>query len=131
MYIGQAEETEGHIVEALRLSPRDSFAYAWLTFAGLAKNYLGLHDDGVRWFQRAIEANRNYSLPYFHLGVALARLGRPDEAHSTVKAGLALHPSFNIAGLRDQWKSATDNETDLVLAENLYEGMRTAGVPER
>jgi TolB-like protein/class 3 adenylate cyclase/Tfp pilus assembly protein PilF len=131
MYIGQAEETEGHIVEALRLSPRDSFAYAWLTFAGLAKNYLGLHDDGVRWFQRAIEANRNYSLPYFHLGVALARLGRPDEAHSTVKAGLALHPSFTIAGLRDQWRSATDNETDLALAENLYEGMRMAGVPER
>jgi TolB-like protein/DNA-binding winged helix-turn-helix (wHTH) protein len=129
-FTGRANETEVHVMEALRLSPRDPFAYIWLTFAGLAKNYLGFHDDAVRWFQRAIEVNRNYSLPYFHLGAALARLGRSDEAHSAVKAGLALHPSFTIAGLRDQWRSATDNETDLALAENVYEGMRMAGVRE-
>jgi TolB-like protein/Tfp pilus assembly protein PilF len=94
-FTGRAEETEGHVMEALRLSPRDSFAYVWLTFVGLAKNCRRQHDDAVRWFQRAIEANRNYSLPYFHLGAALARLGRSDEAHSAIKAGLALHPSIH------------------------------------
>ena len=39
--IGRAEETEAHIVEALRLSPRDTRAYTWLAIAGMAKNYLG------------------------------------------------------------------------------------------
>ena len=31
VFIGRAEETEAHIVEALRLSPRDTMAYAWMT----------------------------------------------------------------------------------------------------
>ena len=35
--VGRAEETEGHIVEALRLSPRDIMAYHWMFLAGVAK----------------------------------------------------------------------------------------------
>ena len=39
--IGRAEESEAHVVEALRLSPRNTLAYVWVTFAGMAKNQLG------------------------------------------------------------------------------------------
>jgi hypothetical protein len=35
--LGHGEETEGHVEEALRLSPLDSFAYLWMLFAGVAK----------------------------------------------------------------------------------------------
>ena len=35
--IGRAEETETHVAEALRLSPRDTMAYIWITTAGMAK----------------------------------------------------------------------------------------------
>ena len=41
IFIGRAEETEAHIAEALRLSPRDTLAYIWMTIAGLAKLHLG------------------------------------------------------------------------------------------
>ena len=41
IYIGRAEETEAHIVEALRLSPRDTMAYVWMIVAGVAKRHLG------------------------------------------------------------------------------------------
>ena len=34
IYTGRAEEAEAHIVEALRLSPRDTLAYIWMNFAG-------------------------------------------------------------------------------------------------
>ena len=34
IYIGRAEETEAHIAEALRLSPRDTLAYSWMTMRG-------------------------------------------------------------------------------------------------
>ena len=40
IFIGRAEETEAHIVEALRLSPRDTMAYTWMMSAGIAKNSL-------------------------------------------------------------------------------------------
>ena len=41
IFIGRAEETEAHVAEALRLSPRDTLAYIWMTIAGMAKNHLG------------------------------------------------------------------------------------------
>jgi len=100
IFIGFAEETEAYTVEALRLSPRDTLAYVWMTRAGIAKDQLGSWDQAVAWFRRAIEANRNYPHPHFVLGAALARLGRLDEARSAVKAGLALNPSFAISRAR-------------------------------
>jgi hypothetical protein len=47
-----------------------------MTTAGTAKNHLGLYDQAVPWFRRAIEANRNFPHPHFVLGIALALLGR-------------------------------------------------------
>ena len=41
IFIGRAEETEAHIAEALRLSPRDTMAYLWMGIAGVAKICLG------------------------------------------------------------------------------------------
>ena len=75
--IGRAEETEAHIGEALRLSPRDTMAYIWMTIAGLAKIHLGSWEQAVAWFRRAIEANRNYPRAYFQFG------RRPRAAWST------------------------------------------------
>src|SRR5208337_1403531 len=40
VFIGRAEESEAHVVEALRLSPRDTLAYVWMTIAGVAKIHL-------------------------------------------------------------------------------------------
>ncbi len=66
--IGHAEETEAHIAEALRLSPRDTMAYVWMTNAGSAKNHLGSYEQAVAWCRRAIEANRNYPSSKFCVG---------------------------------------------------------------
>jgi hypothetical protein len=60
-FIGRAEETEAHVAEALRLSPRDSMAYFWMTYAGIASNSLGRWEHAVSWFRRSIEAVIGYS----------------------------------------------------------------------
>ena len=130
IFIGRAEETEAHVGEALRLSPRDAWAYSWMTTAGAAKNQLGSWDQAAAWFHRAIEANRNYPQPHFVLGVALAQLGRLDEARSAVKAGLALNPTFSISRVRAAWTAMSDDPTYLAGLEPVFEGMRKAGVPE-
>ena len=129
--IGRPEETETHIVEALRLSPRDTMASAWMFLAGNAKNQLGLWEQAAAWCQRAIEADRNFGNPYIGLGAALARLGRLDEARSAVKAGLALRPSFSIAAARAFAEALSDNPTYRAGLEPLRESMRMAGVPEQ
>jgi tetratricopeptide (TPR) repeat protein len=75
VYIGRADETEAHVTEALRLSPRDTLAYQWMSNAGMAKNYLGRWDEAVAWFRRSVEANRNNPYAYFRLAAALGSLG--------------------------------------------------------
>ena len=103
IFIGRAEENEAHVAEALRLSPRDTLAYVWMTNAGLGKLHLGGWEQAVAWFRRAIEANRNNPHPQFLLAVALARLGRLDEAHSAIKTGLTLNPLFSVSRARAAW----------------------------
>jgi TolB-like protein/class 3 adenylate cyclase len=128
--IGRAQETEAHIVEALRLSPRDTNAYIWMDFAGSAKLYLGSWEQAVAWFRRAIEANRNYPPAYFNLAAALAQLGRLDEARSAIKASLALNP-FSVSRARALWSARSDDPTYLAGFEPILEGLRKAGLPEQ
>ena len=131
IYIGRAEETEAHIVEALRLSPRDTLAYLWMNVASLAKNLLGLHEPAAVWSRRAIEANRNYPFPYLNLGAALAQLGRLDEARSAVTAALALNPSYTLSRHRANFASMTDDPTAVAQMERAWDGLRMAGMPEQ
>jgi tetratricopeptide (TPR) repeat protein len=131
IYIGRAEETEAHIAEALRLSPRDTTANAWMTFAGVAKNQLGSYEEAAAWCRRAIEANRNHPPAYFWLAAALAQLGRLDEAHSAVKAGLALDQNFTVSRARAAWTAMSDDPTYLAQLEPVLEGLRKAGLPEQ
>src|ERR1700723_2291749 len=49
IFIGRAEETEAHIAEGLRLSPRDTYAYIWIARVGQAKLYLGRWEQAVAW----------------------------------------------------------------------------------
>jgi TolB-like protein/class 3 adenylate cyclase len=126
--LGRAEETEGHILEALRLSPRDIMAYHWMFLAGVAKLQLGSDEEAVAWERRSIDANRNFPLAHFYLAVALAHLGRLDEARAAVQTGLALDPTYTVG----RWRSIkmSDNPTFLAQRERIPDSLRKAGVPE-
>jgi TolB-like protein/class 3 adenylate cyclase len=126
--MGRAVETEGHVMEALRLSPRDIYAYWWLLCLGLANIQLGEYAEAAHWLRRSVEANWNFPLAHFHLASALALSGSLDAAHTAVQAGLALHPGFTLRRFR-AYKSS-DNTSYLAGFERLCEGMRLAGMPE-
>ena len=123
---GQAEETENHVLEALRLSPRDTYAYIWMLFPGLAKLFLGRDEEAVAWLLRSIEANRNHSLTHFLLAASRAHLGRMSEARAATKAGLALNPTFTIRRLRAG--ASSDNPTYLAQRERVIDDLRKVGV---
>ena len=126
--IGRAKETEGHVREALRLSPRDTSDYVWLVWVGNAKMQLGADEEALTWMRRGLEANRNLAVTHFFLAAALAQLGRLDEARDAAQAGLVLDPSFTIHRFR--LGAATDDPTYLSGRERVLDGMRKAGVPE-
>jgi TolB-like protein len=127
-YLGRGGETEAHMVQALRLSPRDTQAYIWSMFVGLAKIWQGADAEALVWLRRSLEANRNYPAAHFNLAAALALVGELDEARATAQAGLALNPSYTIR----RYRTNTPSNHPVYLAgrERIYEGMRMAGVPE-
>ena len=128
LFDGRAEETEGDVNEALRLSPRDQRAWVWMVFLGIAKMQLGMDEDAVKWFRRGIELNPNLPLMHFFLAAALANLGKLKEAKAEAEAGLALDPTFTVR--RFDLSPPSDNPTYLKQHERLVNGMRKAGVPE-
>ncbi len=131
IFIGCAEETEAHIVEALRLSPHDMWAYAWMHILGLAKLHLGSYEQAIEALLRSIQANRNYPFPNFLLAAAYAQLGLSEEASSAGKAGLELSPTFTISHARTLWTARSDHATYITGLERILIGLREAQIPEQ
>ncbi|SDF32892.1 TolB amino-terminal domain-containing protein [Bradyrhizobium brasilense] len=128
LFSGQAGDTEGHVLEALRLSPRDLSAYWWTYCVGRAKVQLGEDVEATDWLRRSIEENRNFPIAHFVLAAALALTGAIADAQSAANAGLALDPGFTIRRLLAG--SSSDDSAYIAGRERLLEGMRLAGVPE-
>jgi tetratricopeptide (TPR) repeat protein len=127
-YMGCAADTESHINEALRLSPRDISAFRWMNTAGWAKLQIAADAEAAAWFARRIEANRNYPLLHFGYAAALALLGRPDEAEWAAKVGAALDPTFTIRRFKSG--PVRGDARFIAGAKRIVRGMRIAGVPE-
>jgi tetratricopeptide (TPR) repeat protein len=128
LYLGRGEETEAYVKEALRLSPRDTWAFNWLAMVGYAKNSIGHCEEAVAWLRRSIDANPNHRMSHFQLASALARLGRSEEARAAARFGFAIDPQFTISAFRSS--ITNDNPTYVAQREHVIEGMRRAGVPE-
>lgn len=129
-YLGRAEETEACIMNAFRLSPRDSRASSWMNTAGVAQSYLAADEAAVNWFKRSIENNRNVAaFVHFYLAAALAHLGRIEEAQASLQAGLVLDPGFSIAEFHAS--SPSDHPTCLAQRVRIADGLRKAGLPQK
>jgi TolB-like protein len=128
--LGRGEEVEGHIQEALRLSPRDARTFLWFMIVGMAKLIANADLKALDWLRRSTEANPNFALSQFHLAGALAMMGELAEARTSAEAGLALDRSFTIRRYDISSSFLSDNPAWLASRERFYEGMRTAGVPQ-
>ena len=128
--LGRAEETEAHVMEAFRLSPRDNKASSWMNTAGVAQSYLGADEAAVHWFKRSIETNRNIApFVHFFLAAALAHLRQIEESRAYIQAGLILAPEFSIAQFHAS--SPTDHPICLAQRTRIADGLRKAGLREK
>ena len=123
--LGHPEETEKHVMEALRLSPRDTAAFGWANFVGIAKFHLGKSEEAVAWFRRSIEINGSSPMTCFWFAIALADLGRLEEARNEVRIGLDFGSHFTIRQVRDNPAYAHANRS-----AEMIELMRKVGLPE-
>jgi len=126
--MGQAEETEGYVSEAMRLSPRDPGLDRWIGRIGIADLFLGKFDQAAERLRRSVGINPHMSIVQYLLAAALAQLGHMPEASEAAAAGRRLDPNFTVARFREGARSS--NPVYLQQREHIYEGMRKAGVPE-
>jgi TolB-like protein/class 3 adenylate cyclase len=127
--IGRCLETDAHIQDALRFSPRDTSTYIWMGVAALAKLLLGKDEEALERASCSVEINRNYAGAHFYRAVALAQLGRQQEAQAAVRTGVTLDPAFTISRYHHFTGAVSDNATYLAQRERVIEGLRKAGVP--
>jgi TolB-like protein/Flp pilus assembly protein TadD len=127
-YLARFGETESHVAEALRLSPRDPLLFQWRFFVGSADLCLGRTVRGVSALRHSVALNAQWPFAHFILAAALAQAGLLGEAAEAADAGLRLAPRFTIARLRAQVVGT--NPIYLAQRERVYEGLRLADVPE-
>jgi TolB-like protein/class 3 adenylate cyclase len=126
--LGRPEETEAHVLEALRISPHDVFAFWWMNWVGQSKLQLEDYPAAANWFRKAIEDNRNYAWPHLGLASALVRLGAPEEAEAAMREALALDPNFNIRLLRTKLPPIDPTLQDR--RQRYLDSLSAAGMPE-
>lgn len=74
-----------HLDVAVKLSPSDSFAYMWLTFAAAASFALERYADGIDAARKAIQRNPNFGTPHRLLAANLALTQRLDLARDVTR----------------------------------------------
>jgi TolB-like protein len=128
IYLGRAEEAEAHLLEAIRLNPRDSGLGEYHFCLGLADLYLGRLAPAADRLQRSVEINPNFELTYFYLAAALALSDFQTEAMAVAATAQRLLPEFTVGRFRASPRG--NNPVYLGQRGRIIEGMRKAGVPE-
>ena len=124
--VGRSEETEAHIREALRLSPRDT--------SPTVDDVCGPPSCGTATTMKrslgCAGASRSTAISRSRISISPRhwRYRGLDDARAAAQAGLALDPGFTIRRFRANGLS--NNPNYLAGRERSYKGMRMAGVPE-
>ena len=127
---GRNEETEEHVLEALRISPRDIRASSWMLFVGIAKFVPGRDEEAVVVAEPVDRAESEIG----HWPIFFSPPRWRASAVSKTRAKLRAPGSSSIRASPSRGfdpSTFSDNPVYLAGRERLYEGMRLAGVPER
>ncbi len=125
LHCGSIEASLNWFQRAIRLSPRDPFAFVSLTGISHAHLMLGDFDEALVWATRSLTLNPNYPCTYWMLIAANALLGRTDEARRHLVQFLAIVPEMTIARIRE---GQPDRDPQRIAP--MLEGLRLAGLPE-
>lgn len=130
IYLGRPDQIVGYADKAAQLSPADPFRYIFHAFEAYAHVMLGRRSSAIECLRRAVANNPDFPTPIAWLAALLALSGEAAEARDTLRRYLAL-PAARTRTV-EQWKATAwaDNPGYLAFREQLYEGLRIAGLPE-
>jgi adenylate cyclase len=127
---GRTEKAIEYADTALRLSPHDPSAFAFLRDKGLGLLTLSRYEEATDFFKRAIAANPEDAVSYTGLTASLALSGNDSEARDTLRRYLALPQDLPRTIAQFKARQPFDNPYLRSYYDRLYEGLRKAGLPE-
>jgi TolB-like protein len=121
---GEAIET---FQRALDLSPNDPQRWAFLTYGALALIFVGDYEEALKWADRASRIPNRQYWTTAHQAVALALLGRLDDARKAVDRLRGEKPEFSCSFARKKLFYLKRPEQ----IRRYLDGLEKAGVPDR
>jgi TolB-like protein len=114
-----------HFEHALRLSPRDPFAWSIKTGMAIGHFIERRWVEALAWAEKALHDNPNFYLPIRIKIAACGHLGRTAEAQDALRAAIELDPETSIA----KWERVLRAVQGPAI-ESYVEGFRRAGMAE-
>ncbi len=125
IYSGRPEEGLPVVDEAIRLSPRDPMLWGFLTLKGLAFVAMDRHEEALKWIRKALrQSNAGVRTNVFEV-IALAHLGRIEEARQALERVYTIKSDFDMDFVR-----ATAKMMHPSSAKRYIDGLRKAGLLE-
>jgi TolB-like protein/class 3 adenylate cyclase len=125
MIVGRYDQCQQHAERALRLSPFDPLRYFSEASAAAAKLALGQTEAALSGATRILEANPHFLPGLIMMTLCLVRLGRLEEARSTVRTLLDMAPDTRTSLVRERFFFADALDFERVAAD-----LRAAGLPD-
>jgi class 3 adenylate cyclase len=130
---GRPDDAIANLEKAMRLSPRDSGLWYWLTAMGFAHFGAGRYQEAIAWAERALQLRPDAVWAYRTLAASYAQLGRIDEARRALAEETRLEPDLSVTKVRQQNpNTAPDFLTTLARwpAQGRLEGVDPAWPPK-
>ena len=125
-YLGRGAEAVRHAEQGLQLSPFDqgrAYQYSFLAIAHYAQ---GSYDESLKWARLSVSENPFYTSVRRSVIVALAGLGRLEEARAEAARLLELEPDFCLGA----YERVRLPYEQVALRQRCMEHLRAAGLPE-
>jgi adenylate cyclase len=123
IYSGRLQEGLPVVDEAIRLSPRDPMLWGFLTLKGLAFMTMDRHEEALKWIRKALRQSNAGVRTYVFEVIALAHLGRIEEAKEALQRVYTIKSDFNMDFVR-----ATAKMMHPASAKRYLDGLRKAGL---
>jgi len=124
-YEGRYDEAISHFARSVELGSHDPQRWAFLSYGALALLFSGRYEEALDWADRAASLPNCQYWTTAHRVVALAKLGRRDDASAAVRSLLRQCPEFTLEFARRKlFYLKRSEQLELYLG-----GLADAGVP--
>ena len=128
---GRVRESFSPLRLALRVSPKDPFAFLWHYFLCSAHLHLHQYDEAIEECRRSINLDNSFWAPYANLVSAFGATGQPEQAEPALNFLYKIRPDFTIQRWREIFYTLSSNPQFRREFEEVLDGARKGGLREQ